>query len=546
MFIYGFTADFLSNIKRSSDISENNYSLIYDKNNPKRKIIWGNIEDLPVELFPLLDKNNSRIKFDTSIKENRWDYVNDICKQVYNMKNAWAHKNKEEKVDIINNFAKNLCYILGKTNNIPTFNEDFFEYGKDGTKKRDIEDFQEEVLREFEEKCTVLMGRVVFINEEGNLEDYIVSKGRLRVNKALMLDKLCDIEIEQFQHRAKSLQSGYLLSGGEIILADKYLGNIKKVEFDNKKHIPLTYIDFKNIEINIKKGKEIFENIINASAKRTRGNWTLFWLTLLLPYSPKCAFNLIGKPDLGKTTLVENLRKYIKVGFTRKGDSERFNAKLEGNILTVSDDINLSKSDKRKEKSRNASNVISIERKGKEEIEQLYLANRLIVFNEANNVPWGPQDLIKQKYIFLENKFDFDLITEENIPHLLGYLLVLFFKNKNRKKLVEDLFDIQKKLHWTSIESLLVENAGFFLSIYDKGEEPLYGFNKYDKYKITQGKKYLNMLSDNKRIFVINKMKKSYDKVGIDIINDMFSSIKKSTFTKQQQQFIEEIKKLKN
>ena len=81
VFIGGFTADFLTNIKKDSSFSENNYSLIYDQNNPNRKIIWGDIPIFPVELFPLVDRYNKRISFDTNIKENRWDYVNEICKK---------------------------------------------------------------------------------------------------------------------------------------------------------------------------------------------------------------------------------------------------------------------------------------------------------------------------------------------------------------------------------------------------------------------------------------------------------------------------------
>ena len=185
VFIGGFTADFLSNIKKGGDYSENNYSLIYDRNNPKRKLIYGDILELPVELFPLVDKFQKRISFDTNVTENRWDYVNKICKQVYNMKNAWAHYSKEEKTKIINKFAKNLCFILGKTSNIPIFKEEFFNFGKAGTQKREEMDFQEEILSELEGKCTVLQGRVVFINENGELEDYIVSKGRLKANKHL-------------------------------------------------------------------------------------------------------------------------------------------------------------------------------------------------------------------------------------------------------------------------------------------------------------------------------------------------------------------------
>ena len=217
--------------------------------------------------------------------------------------------------------------------------------------------------------------------------------------------------------------------------------------------------------------------------------------------------------------MVENLRKYIKIGFIRKGDSDRFNAKLEGNVLTVSDDVNLSKAEKRKEKSRNASNVISIERKGMEEVEQLYLANRLVIFNEIINVPWGPQDLIKQKYIFLEDKFDFNLISEENIEHLLGYLLHYFFYNK--EKIIEALFQTQSELHWTSIESLLVENSNFLLKVYYENKKPAYGFDKYENYKLSQGAKYIRMLNKEQKEFVFERMNKAYDEVELDEIVEL-------------------------
>ena len=522
LFIGGFTADFLTNIKKDSSFSENNYSLIYDQNNPNRKIIWGDIPTFPVELFPLVDRYNKRINFDTNIKENRWDYVNEICKKIHNYKNKWAHQKQEVKLYLLNNFARNLCFILGKRTNIPTFSEDFFKKGKTGSKKKEEAEFEEAIILDLENKCTVLFGRVVFMNAKKELEDYIVSKGRLTRKKANLLESLCDIEVKNFPYRSKKLKKGYLFKGGKFILENKFLHNIKIEEFDHKQHKALSYIDFNPNEIDLVKGELIYLNIIKSCDKDTVDNWHLFWKTLLLPYTPKCAFNLIGKVDLGKTTLVENLRNYIKIGFTRKGDSDRFNAKLEGNILTVSDDINLSKTDKRKEKGMIASNVISIERKGKEEVEELYLANRLVIFNEAINVPWGPQDLIKQKYIYLEKPFDFNLINEANLKHLLGYLLHDFFQNQKQES--DRLFETQSKLHWVSIKSLLVENADFLLPIYNHEEaDPKFGYGKYELYKITQSIKYLHMLDKEQRLITWQAMNENKKEIDLSIISKITS-----------------------